>query len=104
MAQKAHCPEHNTDGTFSYVACKQPEGFLCPSTGWSLDALQEWGSFMKLGIPSALMMCIEGTVYDLGAILSGKLQNSTDLMLTPILTQTKCVFWCFLADSDDQEC
>ncbi|XP_060114960.1 multidrug and toxin extrusion protein 2-like [Heteronotia binoei] len=39
--------------------------------GWTLDCLQEWGSFMRLAIPSMLMMCIEWWTFEIGSFLSG---------------------------------
>ncbi|XP_035011410.1 multidrug and toxin extrusion protein 1 [Hippoglossus stenolepis] len=41
--------------------------------GWSVESLQEWGSFMKLAIPSTLMKCFEWWVYDLGGFFAGML-------------------------------
>uniref|UniRef100_H3DFK4 Multidrug and toxin extrusion protein n=1 Tax=Tetraodon nigroviridis TaxID=99883 RepID=H3DFK4_TETNG len=57
--------------------------------GWSTESLQEWGSFMKLGIPSAVMFTLEGLVYNLGSVLAGTLQlvqKHIDHILTTILT------------------
>ncbi|CAG08943.1 unnamed protein product [Tetraodon nigroviridis] len=47
-----------------------------PLVGWSTESLQEWGSFMKLGIPSAVMFTLEGLVYNLGSVLAG-IQTAT---------------------------
>lgn len=44
---------------------------LSPPTGWSTAALQEWGSYMKLAIPSTLMLCFEWWVYEIGGFLAG---------------------------------
>ena len=44
---------------------------VSPSAGWSVESLQEWGSFMKLAIPSSLMKCFEWWVYDLGGFFAG---------------------------------
>uniref|UniRef100_A0AAY4DUB0 Multidrug and toxin extrusion protein n=1 Tax=Denticeps clupeoides TaxID=299321 RepID=A0AAY4DUB0_9TELE len=43
--------------------------------GWSRDCLQEWGSFMRLAVPSALMMCLEWWVYEFGGFLTGMLSE-----------------------------
>ncbi|XP_048413249.2 multidrug and toxin extrusion protein 1-like isoform X2 [Stegostoma tigrinum] len=40
-------------------------------TGWSVDCLQEWGSFVRLAIPSMLMLCIEWWTYEIGTFLAG---------------------------------
>ncbi|KAG8451761.1 hypothetical protein GDO86_003816, partial [Hymenochirus boettgeri] len=40
-------------------------------TGWSRDCLQEWGSFIRLAIPSMLMVCIEWWSFEIGGFLSG---------------------------------
>ncbi|XP_039703424.1 multidrug and toxin extrusion protein 1 isoform X5 [Pteropus medius] len=39
--------------------------------GWSLECLQDWGSFFHLAIPSMLMLCIEWWAYEIGSFLSG---------------------------------
>ncbi|KAG1951770.1 multidrug and toxin extrusion protein [Pimephales promelas] len=39
--------------------------------GWSIDSLQEWGSFIHLAIPSMLMLCAEWWTYEIGGLLSG---------------------------------
>ncbi|CAL8373667.1 unnamed protein product [Gadus morhua 'NCC'] len=41
--------------------------------GWSTDSLQEWGSFMRLAIPSTLMTCFEWWIYESGGFLAGLL-------------------------------
>lgn len=40
-------------------------------TGWSLDCLQEWGPFVKLAIPSMLMLCLEWWLFEVGGFLAG---------------------------------
>ncbi|KAM5263558.1 multidrug and toxin extrusion protein 1 [Ctenodactylus gundi] len=39
--------------------------------GWSLECLQDWESFLRLAIPSMLMLCIEWWAYEIGSFLSG---------------------------------
>ncbi|XP_075947987.1 multidrug and toxin extrusion protein 1-like [Anarhichas minor] len=39
--------------------------------GWSLDCLQEWGPFIKLAIPSMLMLCLEWWMFEIGGFLAG---------------------------------
>ncbi|XP_034463275.1 multidrug and toxin extrusion protein 1-like [Hippoglossus hippoglossus] len=39
--------------------------------GWSLDCLQEWGSFLRLAIPSMLMLCLEWWLYEIAGFLAG---------------------------------
>ncbi|XP_042342476.1 multidrug and toxin extrusion protein 1-like [Plectropomus leopardus] len=43
--------------------------------GWSVESLQEWGSFMKLAIPSTLMKCFEWWVYEFGGFFAGMLSE-----------------------------
>ncbi|XP_077338377.1 multidrug and toxin extrusion protein 2-like isoform X1 [Lithobates pipiens] len=54
---------------FSYIIMKK----LHVSTwgGWSIDCLQEWGLFMRLAIPSMLMVCIEWWSFEIGGFLAG---------------------------------
>ncbi|XP_069390797.1 multidrug and toxin extrusion protein 1-like [Paralichthys olivaceus] len=41
--------------------------------GWSVESLQEWGSYMKLAIPSTLMTCFEWWIYEFGGFFAGML-------------------------------
>ncbi|KAM8854292.1 multidrug and toxin extrusion protein 1-like isoform 1-T1 [Synchiropus picturatus] len=43
--------------------------------GWSMESLQEWGSFMKLALPSSLMKCFEWWVYEFGGFFAGMLSE-----------------------------
>lgn len=38
-----------------------------------MDCLQDWGDFMRLGIPGMLMLGAEWWTYELGAFLAGKI-------------------------------
>ncbi|KAL2094207.1 hypothetical protein ACEWY4_008926 [Coilia grayii] len=39
--------------------------------GWSSACLQEWGSFMKLAVPSALLLCFDWWIYEIGSFFAG---------------------------------
>ncbi|XP_029469236.1 multidrug and toxin extrusion protein 2-like isoform X2 [Rhinatrema bivittatum] len=39
--------------------------------GWTRECLQEWGSFIRLAVPSMLMMCIEWWAFEIGGFLAG---------------------------------
>ncbi|XP_018586097.1 multidrug and toxin extrusion protein 1-like [Scleropages formosus] len=39
--------------------------------GWSMECLQEWGSFIYLAIPSMLMLCLEWWTYEIAGFLAG---------------------------------
>ncbi|XP_062872663.1 solute carrier family 47 member 4 [Trichomycterus rosablanca] len=41
--------------------------------GWSAESLQAWGSYMKLAVPSTLMVCFEWWIYEIGGFLAGML-------------------------------
>uniref|UniRef100_A0A8D3A3I8 Multidrug and toxin extrusion protein n=1 Tax=Scophthalmus maximus TaxID=52904 RepID=A0A8D3A3I8_SCOMX len=58
---------------FAYIRWKK----LHVSTwgGWSVESLQEWGSYMKLAIPSTLMTCFEWWVYEFGGFFAGMLSE-----------------------------
>ncbi|KAM6932926.1 LOW QUALITY PROTEIN: multidrug and toxin extrusion protein 1-like [Xenentodon cancila] len=43
--------------------------------GWTAESLQEWGSYMKLAIPSTLMTCFEWWVYEFGGFFAGMLSE-----------------------------
>ncbi|XP_029964791.1 multidrug and toxin extrusion protein 1-like isoform X1 [Salarias fasciatus] len=59
---------------FAYIRWKK----LHVSTwgGWSVESLQEWGSYMKLAIPSALMKCFEWWVFEFGGFFAGMLSEN----------------------------
>ncbi|MEQ2165388.1 hypothetical protein GOODEAATRI_016275, partial [Goodea atripinnis] len=44
---------------------------LAVKQSWSLDCLQEWGSFIQLAIPSMLMLCLEWWIFEVGGFLAG---------------------------------
>lgn len=44
--------------------------------GWSLDCLQEWGPFVRLAIPSMLMLCLEWWLFEVGAFLAGQISEA----------------------------
>ncbi|KAG7486117.1 multidrug and toxin extrusion protein 1-like [Solea senegalensis] len=44
--------------------------------GWSLDCLQEWGPFIKLAIPSMLMLCLEWWMFEIGGFLAGVISET----------------------------
>ncbi|XP_054650236.1 multidrug and toxin extrusion protein 1 isoform X2 [Dunckerocampus dactyliophorus] len=39
--------------------------------GWSKDCLQDWGSFIRLAIPSMVMLCVEWWTFEIGSFLAG---------------------------------
>ncbi|XP_037323226.2 multidrug and toxin extrusion protein 1-like isoform X1 [Pungitius pungitius] len=39
--------------------------------GWSTDCLQEWGSYMKLAIPSVFMVWFDWWIWEVGGFLAG---------------------------------
>ncbi|TRZ00943.1 hypothetical protein DNTS_004784 [Danionella cerebrum] len=41
--------------------------------GWTCDSLQEWDGYMKLALPSTMMLCFEWWIYELGGFLAGML-------------------------------
>ncbi|KAK5868817.1 hypothetical protein PBY51_009794 [Eleginops maclovinus] len=41
--------------------------------GWSVESLQDWGSYMKLAVPSTLMKCFEWWLYEFGGFFAGML-------------------------------
>ncbi|XP_023139304.2 multidrug and toxin extrusion protein 1-like [Amphiprion ocellaris] len=44
--------------------------------GWSMDCLQEWGPFVKLAIPSMLMLCAEWWLFEIGGFLAGVISEA----------------------------
>ncbi|XP_061764645.1 multidrug and toxin extrusion protein 1-like [Nerophis ophidion] len=62
--------------------------------GWSLDCLQEWGPFVKLAIPSMLMLCLEWWMFEVGGILAG-LISEAELGAQAIIYQLETVAFMF---------
>ncbi|XP_044057759.1 multidrug and toxin extrusion protein 1-like [Siniperca chuatsi] len=58
---------------FAYIWWKKLH--LTTWGGWSVESLQEWGSYMKLAIPSTLMTCFEWWVYEFGGFFAGMLSE-----------------------------
>uniref|UniRef100_A0A669D8E2 Multidrug and toxin extrusion protein n=1 Tax=Oreochromis niloticus TaxID=8128 RepID=A0A669D8E2_ORENI len=54
--------------------------------GWSTECLQEWGSYMKLAIPSLLMVYFEWWLWEIGSFLAGLL-GEVDLAAQHVLNE-----------------
>ncbi|KAK7883106.1 hypothetical protein WMY93_029280 [Mugilogobius chulae] len=69
VAANALCHFYSCGFLFMYIWWKK----LHAETwgGWSMEALQEWGSFMKLAIASTVMKCAEWWVYEFGGFFAG---------------------------------
>lgn len=54
---------------FLYIVCRG----LHKATwgGWSMESLEDWGSYIYLGIPSMVMLCVEWWMYEIGSFLAG---------------------------------
>ncbi|XP_056910619.1 multidrug and toxin extrusion protein 1-like isoform X1 [Takifugu flavidus] len=39
--------------------------------GWSMECLQEWGAYMKLAVPCALVMCFDWWIFEIVSVLAG---------------------------------
>ncbi|XP_068444940.1 multidrug and toxin extrusion protein 1-like [Clinocottus analis] len=59
---------------FVYIGCKG----LHKATwgGWTLECLQEWGPFVRLAIPSMLMLCLEWWLFEIGGFLAGVISEA----------------------------
>ncbi|XP_042355135.1 multidrug and toxin extrusion protein 1 isoform X2 [Plectropomus leopardus] len=62
--------------------------------GWSTDCLQEWGSYMKLGVPSAFMTCFEWWIWEVGGFLAGAL-GEVDLAAQHVLLEIGAIIYMF---------
>ncbi|XP_070773264.1 multidrug and toxin extrusion protein 1 [Enoplosus armatus] len=62
--------------------------------GWSTDCLQEWGSFMKLAVPSMFMVCFEWWIWDIGGFLAGVL-GEVDLAAQHVLLEAGAITYMF---------
>uniref|UniRef100_A0AAV2JAH1 Multidrug and toxin extrusion protein n=1 Tax=Knipowitschia caucasica TaxID=637954 RepID=A0AAV2JAH1_KNICA len=62
--------------------------------GWSTECLQDWGSYMKLAIPSLFMVCFEWWIWEIGGFLAGVL-GETDLAAQHILLEIGAITYMF---------
>ncbi|XP_071394703.1 multidrug and toxin extrusion protein 1-like [Centroberyx affinis] len=62
--------------------------------GWSLDCLQEWGPFIKLAIPSMLMICLEWWMFEVGGFLAG-LISEVELAAQSIVYELATIAYMF---------
>uniref|UniRef100_A0A3B3ZWJ6 Multidrug and toxin extrusion protein n=1 Tax=Periophthalmus magnuspinnatus TaxID=409849 RepID=A0A3B3ZWJ6_9GOBI len=62
--------------------------------GWSTDCLQDWGSYMKLAIPSAFMTCFEWWIWEIGGFLAGVL-GERDLAAQHVLLEIGAITYMF---------
>lgn len=63
-------------------------------SGWSLDCLQDWGMFIRVAIPSMIMVCMEWWTYEIGGILAG-LISEIELGAQSILHQLFTILYMF---------
>lgn len=62
--------------------------------GWSTDCLQEWGTYMKLAIPSVFMVCFEWWIWEIGGFLAGVL-GELDLAAQHVLVEVGAITYMF---------
>lgn len=62
--------------------------------GWSTDCLQEWGSYMKLAVPSAFMVCFEWWIWEIGGFLAGVL-GEADLAAQHVMVEVGSIIYMF---------
>nr|XP_046259015.1 multidrug and toxin extrusion protein 1-like isoform X2 [Scatophagus argus] len=62
--------------------------------GWSLDCLQEWGPFLRLAIPSMLMICLSWWIFEIGGFLAGVI-NEVELGAQSMVYQLCIIAYMF---------
>ncbi|XP_072518701.1 multidrug and toxin extrusion protein 1-like [Salminus brasiliensis] len=62
--------------------------------GWSRDCLQEWGAFIRLALPSMLMLCVEWWTYEIGGFLAG-LISETELGAQSVIYELATIAYMF---------
>uniref|UniRef100_A0A672HLI9 Multidrug and toxin extrusion protein n=1 Tax=Salarias fasciatus TaxID=181472 RepID=A0A672HLI9_SALFA len=77
---------------FIYIRCMK----LHKQTwdGWSTECLQEWGSYMKLAVPSLFMVWFEWWIWEIGSFLAGIL-GAEDLAAQHILVEIGSIGYMF---------
>ena len=70
--------------------------------GWSWESLEEWGQFLKLGIPGTIMLALEWVSFEISAFVLGSI-NEVELAINGILINyltfifmvSKKLWYCF---------
>ena len=53
--------------------------------GWSWESLEEWGPFLKLGIPGMIMLFLEWATFEVSVFIAGTI-NEVELAINGILS------------------
>uniref|UniRef100_A0AAY4DU64 Multidrug and toxin extrusion protein n=1 Tax=Denticeps clupeoides TaxID=299321 RepID=A0AAY4DU64_9TELE len=64
---------YNCGFLFLYIRCRNLHAKSWG--GWTTECLQDWSSYMKLAIPSAMMCCFEWWIYEIGGFLAGMISE-----------------------------
>ncbi|XP_057676903.1 multidrug and toxin extrusion protein 1 isoform X3 [Corythoichthys intestinalis] len=73
---------------YAYIRWKKLHG---PTwAGWSSDCLQDWGSFIKLAVPSTFMVCFEWWIWEIGGFLAGIL-GEVDLAAQHVMVEISAI-------------
>ncbi|XP_077578248.1 multidrug and toxin extrusion protein 1 [Stigmatopora nigra] len=62
--------------------------------GWSIECLQDWGSFIHLAIPSMVMMCVEWWAFEIAIFLAG-LVSEVELGAQSVIYQLSNIAFMF---------
>ncbi|XP_018547678.1 multidrug and toxin extrusion protein 1 [Lates calcarifer] len=62
--------------------------------GWSTACLQDWGSYMKLAVPSVFMVWFEWWIWEVGGFLAGVL-GEVDLAAQHVLVEIGTIIYMF---------
>nr|XP_057942693.1 multidrug and toxin extrusion protein 1 [Doryrhamphus excisus] len=62
--------------------------------GWSSECLQDWGSYMKLAVPSTFMVCFEWWIWEIGGFLAGVL-GEVDLAAQHVMVEISAITYMF---------
>ncbi|XP_057695508.1 multidrug and toxin extrusion protein 1 isoform X2 [Corythoichthys intestinalis] len=62
--------------------------------GWSIECLQDWGSFIDLAIPGMVMMCVEWWTFEIAIFLAG-LISEVELGAQSVIYQLSNIAYMF---------
>lgn len=60
--------------------------------GWSWESLNEWGQFLKLGIPGLAMTCLEWVSFEIAAFVLGSI-SEVELAVNSIMVNVLMVIF-----------
>eukprot|EP00879_Flechtneria_rotunda_P031537 GHRR01034459.1.p1 GENE.GHRR01034459.1~~GHRR01034459.1.p1 ORF type:complete len:646 (+),score=178.69 GHRR01034459.1:333-2270(+) len=66
--------------TYCIIHTRSQEPSRCTWTGWTREALKDWALYIRMAIPSCVMICLDWWTFEVIVMLSGLLTNPEQTM------------------------